>query len=97
METQFKFISKMEAHKLIDEMPGNKVMVLTYNKEIGISDCGEYVKKKKGKKYIDRATVLVLAENNPIVTLNLHGNFLEDFSSYNKETIDKSILLSKLE
>lgn len=97
METQLKFISKEEAHKLIDEAPGNGVMVLTYNRRIGISDTGKYIKKKKGRRLVDKASVLVLAENKPIMTLNLHNKYFGDFSSYNREEIDRSIMLARLE
>lgn len=97
MKTQFRMISKKEAHRLIDEAPGSNVMVLTYNRNIGISDTGKYVRKKKGKILVDKAGVLVLAENDPILTLNLHNKCIGDFSCYNKEKIDKSILFPKLE
>jgi len=97
MGTQLKLVSKEEAHRLIDEVPGDWIMILTYNREIGISETGKYIKKKKGKTMVDRASVLVLTENNPIRTLNLHSKCLSDFSFYKKEKIDKSILLPKLE
>lgn len=97
METQFKFVTKEEAHKMIDNVPGNNVLILTYDKRIGCSNNGEYIKKKKGKKLVDNACVLVLADSNPIITLNLHNSFFGDFSSYKKEDIFKSIMLAKLE
>ncbi len=97
METQLKFVTKEEAHEMIDNAPGNNVLILTYNQKIGISNAGEYVKKKKGKKLVDNASVLVLADNNPIMTLNLHNNFFGDFASYKKEDIFKSIMLANLE
>jgi len=90
-------ISKDEAHKLIDKAPGNSIMILTYNSNIGMSDTGRYVKKKKGKLLVDKAKILVLAENNPIITLNLHNDHIGNFSCYGKEKIDKSILFPKLE
>ncbi len=96
METQLRMVSKEEAHRLIDEAPGNVIMILTYNRKFGISDTGKYIKKKKGRILIDKASVLVLAENNPIMTLNLHNQCLSDFSCYRRERIDKSILLPKL-
>ena len=55
MGMQLKFITKEEAHKLIDEMPGTRIMMLTYNSNIGISEDGRYIKKKCGKKYTDKA------------------------------------------
>lgn len=97
MEKQLRFVSKEEAHKLIDEAPGNGVLILTYNNVVGISDHGQYVKKKKSKKMIDKSTTLVLADGRPIVTLNLHNNIIKDFSEYNRENIVKTIMLAKLE
>ena len=51
MEKQLKFVGKEEAHKLIDKMPGDSVLILKYNNIIGMSDRGKYVKKKRSKKY----------------------------------------------
>lgn len=97
METQFKFVSKKYAHDLIDKMPGDKVLVLTYKEKTGMSDHGKRVKKKKGKKLVDKANVIVLAENDPVMTLNLHDKFFNDLSRYNRDDIVKSIVLVKLE
>lgn len=97
MEAQLKIITKEEAHKLIDEMPGDGVMMLTYNSGMGISDSGKYIKKKKGRRYADKANVLVLEEYSPIRMLNLHNRFFNDFSDYKKEDIVRSILLTRLE
>lgn len=93
MKTQLSFVSKEEAHKLIDESPGNNVLILTYNVETGMSDTGRHIKKKKSKKMVDHATVLVLAKNSPIATLNLHKHFFNDFHNYEREKIIKSIML----
>lgn len=97
MERQLRFVSKEEAHKLIDEVPGNGVLILTYSNSIGISDHGKYVKKKKSKKMIDKSATLVLANSRPIVTLNLHDKIIKDFSGYNGENIVRTIMLAKLE
>lgn len=95
METQLRFVSKEEAHKLIDEMPGKKVLVLTYEESVGISDYGEYIKKSKGKRLVDNANVLVLKSSAPILTLNLHDKFFNDLVNYNREPIVRSILLTQ--
>lgn len=97
MENQLRFVSKEEAHKLIDEAPGNRIMVLSYDNVIGISDNGKYIKKKKSKRFVDKSETLVLADTTPIMVLNLHDKFINDFSDYNKEKLSKSILLAKLE
>lgn len=95
METQHRFVSKKEAYKIIDNAPGIRVMIFTYNKKTGMSDNGRYVKKNKGKKLVDKAKVLVLTENSLIMTLNLYGRIFYDFSCYDKENIYKSIMLAK--
>lgn len=97
MERQLRFVSKEEAHKLIDEAPGNEVLILTYNSVFGISNHGKYIKKKKSKKMIDKSTMLVLMDSRPVATLNLHDRIIKDLSSYNRENIVKTIMLAKLE
>lgn len=96
MGKQYRIVTKEEAHKLIDASPGDVVMVMTYNSFCGISDNGKKVKKKKGKKLTDEASTIVLCENNPIITLNLHKKFFTDFSQADREKIVKSILLAKV-
>lgn len=86
---QLRIVSKEEAHKLIDEAPGNSVLVLTYDEVIGLSDYGKYMKKRKGKKLVDKSQIIVLSENNPVTTLNLHRLDLKNIS--------KSIIIPKLE
>ena len=44
MDTQLRYVTKEELHKMIDEMPGDELMVLTYKKDIGISDNGKMLK-----------------------------------------------------
>lgn len=97
MGKQLRFVSKEEAHKLINEMPGDNVLVMTYDSFIGISNKGKYVKKKKSEKYIDKSKTLVLIDSSPILALNLHDKIIRDLSKYNKENITKSIMLVKLE
>ena len=86
---QFRIVSKEEAHKLIDEVPGNKVMVLSYNNLIGISNYRKCIKKKKGKKLVDKYSIIILSESNPVITLNLHRLDLKNIS--------KCIILPKIE
>lgn len=93
METQLRHVTKEEAHRLIDSIQGDSVYVLTYDQSIGISDNGRLIKKKKSKKFVDKAKGLVLSQSR-ITTLNLHENFLKDYS---KEGIVRTIMLPKLE
>lgn len=97
MEQQLRFVSKEEAHRLIDDIPGEGVLILTYDNVIGISDQGRYVKKKRSKKYVDKSATLVLVDSRPILTLNLHDKIINDLSGYNRENIVRSIMLAKLE
>ena len=96
METQLKYVTKEELHKMIDEMPEEKLMVLTYKKDIGISDNGKMLKKKKTKKLVDKATLLIMTESNPIRKVDLEGDF-GFFKTINRENIIKTILFPQLE
>lgn len=97
MKRQLRFVSKEEAHKLIDESPGNNVLILTYDNIIGMSDQGKHIKKKRSKKYVDKSETLVLVDTRPILTINLHDKIIKDLSGYNREHIVKSIMLARLE
>lgn len=97
MEGRFKFVTKEEAHKLIDESPGNSVLILTYDSIIGVSGQGKCIKKKRSKRYVDKSKTLVLIDTRPILTINLHDKIIKDLSGYNKENIVRSIMLAKLE
>ena len=96
METQLKYVTKEELHKMIDEMPEELLMVLTYKKDIGMSDNGKMLKKKKGNKYVDKAKTLVLSKSQ-VATLNLHDKFLSELDGNKREGIVRTILLPKLE
>lgn len=96
MDTQLKYVTKEELHKMIDEMPEEEVMVLTYKKDVGISDNGKMLKKKKTKILVDKATIIVMAESNPVTKVDLEGNF-GLFKNINRENIVKTILFPQLE
>ena len=95
MEMQLKNVTKEELHKMIDEMPGDKLMVLTYKKDSGISDNGRMIKKKKTKVYVDQANIIVMSESKPIRKVDLEGNFFK--IPYMNNSIIKTILLPQLE
>ena len=95
MDTQIRYMTKEELHKMIDEMPGDKLMVLTYKKDSGISDNGRMIKKKKTKVYVDQANIIVMSEANPIRKVDLEGNFFK--FPYTSSNIIKTILLPQLE
>lgn len=92
MGTQFKHISKEEVHRMIDDIPEEELMVLTYRKDTGISDNGKRIKKKKTKVLVDKATILILTDSKPIRKIDLEGNFGK-FISIKMENIVKTILL----
>lgn len=96
MGKQLRMISKEEAHKLIDEIPGDEVLILMYENAIGISDHGQYIKKKRGKKYVDKSKSLGLVDNRPVMMLNLHDKLIQDFSGYNKEDIVRLTIKSQV-
>lgn len=93
METHLRKVSREELHKMIDEIPEDELMVLTYRKDIGISDNGKRIKKKKTKILVDKATILILTESKPIRRVDLEGDFSK--FSMNKHNIMKSILLPR--
>ena len=95
MGMQLKHVTKEELHKMIDEIPEEKLMVLTYKKDIGISDNGKMLKKKKTKKLVDKATLLIMTESNPIRKVDLEGNF--GLFDINRENMVKTILFPQLE
>ncbi len=95
METQLRHVSREELHKMIDEIPEEELMVLTYRKDTGISDNGKKVKKKKTKILVDKATILILTESKPIKRVDLEGDF--NRFPMNRHNIMKSILFPQLE
>ena len=50
MEMQLKYVTKEQAHKMIDEVEGDTIFVLSYNKDKGISNNGKHLSKKKESK-----------------------------------------------
>ena len=96
MEKQLSFMTKEDAHKYINSIPGDGVFVLTYSEKTGKSDNGKYIKKKKGNKLVDKAKVVVLSESQ-ITTLNLHDVFFNSFEEYKREGTIRTILVPQLE
>lgn len=86
------YISKELAKQLIEEAPGDTIMILTYDKDIGISDMGKYVTKARGKKLVNNAGVLIKNESEIVNTINLHNIKNLGLS----ENIVKSIILVRL-
>ncbi len=95
MEVQRRYMTKEELHRMIDEIPEEELVVLTYRKDIGISDNGKMLKKKKTKILVDKSSVIILTETKPIRKVDLEGNFYK--LPIIRENIIKSILLPQLE
>ena len=94
METQLKRVTKEELHRMIDEVPEDELMVLTYRKDTGISDNGKMLKKKKTKTLVNRATIFILSEQNPIKKVDLEGDF-GIFRNINRGNVIKTILFPR--
>ena len=95
MATQLRYMTKNELHKMIDDLQEEEIMVLTYKKDVGISDNGKMLKKKKTKMLVDKATLLILTESNPIRKVDLEGDF--GLFDMNRENMVKTILFPQLE
>ena len=94
MEMQVKRVTTEELHRMIDEVPEDELIVLTYRKDTGISDNGKMLKKKKTKTLVNRATILILSEQNPIKKVDLEGDF-GIFRNINKGNVIKTILFPR--
>ena len=90
-----RYMSKEELHQMIDELPYEEVMVITYREDTGISDNGKFLEKKKTKKLANKANVIIITESKPTRKVDLKGNF--GLSPINKAKITKSILIPQLE
>lgn len=96
MEMQLKYVTKEQAHKMIDEVEGDTIFVLSYNKDKGISNNGKHISKKKGKNVINKSDEIELFETELTKTLSLYKS--KRWSNiFSKDNIIKTILLSKLE
>lgn len=88
MSSQIRYVTKEEAHKIIDELPNDKFWIITYESEVGISKKGKFVKKRKTLKIVDKAKTLTLSESR-ISTLSCLLKEAEEC----KNTIVKSIMI----
>ena len=90
-----RYMSKEELHLMIDELPNEEVMVITYREDTGISDNGKFLGKKKTKNLANKANVIIITESKPTRKVDLKGDF--GIFPMNKTKIIKSILIPKLE
>lgn len=91
--SQLRQMTKKEVYNIIDDIPCDKVMVLTLKKNIGVSDRGKMLKKRSIKALIDKANIILLSEAKQIRRINLEGNF----SIFSRQNILKTILIPHLE
>ena len=47
MEMRLKYVTKEQAHKMIDEVEGDTIFVLSYNKDKGISNNEKHISARK--------------------------------------------------
>ena len=59
---QVRRIGKHEAHGFIDGVLGNKIMLLSFDKKRGISGAGKRIRKKRCKRLVDRASIIMYIE-----------------------------------
>lgn len=69
-------IDKYEAHDFIDRAVGNKIMLLSFDKKKGISGSGKRIRKKRGKRLVDRASIIIYSETEYTKKLDLWGENL---------------------
>ena len=96
MEMRLKYVTKEQAHKMIDEVEGDTIFVLSYNKDKGISNNGKHISKKKGKNVISKSDEIELFETELTKILSLYKS-KRWRNIFSKDNIIKTILLPKLE
>ena len=57
-------IDKYEAHGFIDGTLGNKIMLLSFDRKRGISESGKRIRKKRGKRLVDKASIIIYSETD---------------------------------
>ena len=97
MEMRLKYVTKEQAHKMIDEVEGDTIFVLSYNKDKGISNNEKHISKKIGKNVINKSDEIELFETELTKTLSLYKTSNGWFDIFNRDNIVKMILLPKLE
>ena len=86
-----KYISKALAKQMIDDAPGETIMIITHDKTQGISDCGVKFSKGVGKLLVNESGKLLLNDSDFFNTI-----MLENIKPIKiNHGISKSILLSK--
>ena len=97
MGMQLKKVTKEEAHKMVDEVKGDAIFILSYSKDKGVSNNGKHISKKKGKNVISKSDEIELFETELTKTLSLYKPSHGWFDIFNRDNIVKMILLPKLE
>ena len=64
-------IDKYEAHGFIDGTLDNKIMLFSFDKAKGISDPGKRIRKKRVKRLVDRASIIIYSETEYMKKLDL--------------------------
>jgi hypothetical protein len=71
---QCKSISKEEAYQIIDSIKHRKIIRLTYDDTIGMSDNGQWVRKRMVKRDIKKCRRITLNDQNPVVTMSVYDD-----------------------
>ena len=64
-------IDKYEAHGFIDGTLGNKIMLRSCDRKRGITGPGRRIRKKRGKRLVDRASIIIYSETEYTKKLDL--------------------------
>lgn len=91
MRGEVVYVTKDQAKKMIDEAPGDVVMIATINTKNYINSGTKKENKKKGQNIIDKANKITYQNNNFFGTLSLYGVLI------NSEDIVHNILFPQLE
>ena len=75
MKRGLSITSKREAERLIDNIKNKYICMLKYDNKKGLTVAKRFVEKKMGKKYINKAQLLILSKDK-VITLNLYYSTL---------------------
>ena len=75
MKRGLSITSKRESEHLIDNIKNKYICMLKYDNKKGLTVDKRFVEKKMGKKYIDKAQMLILSKDK-IITLNCYYSTL---------------------
>lgn len=92
---QYKFLTKQELKKIIDEFPEDLLYMLTINfdDKQTVSDGGQYVKKSYVKGIAKASKSIIYSGNNYVSHVDLHNVRQPDIYSVKPMGVVRTILL----